>query len=295
MDESVIEAYKKAGKIAGEALAYGKSLIKPGVLLLEVCDKVEEKILALGGGIAFPAQVSCNDIAAHFCPEEDDKTILKDQLVSLDVGVHIDGYIGDTACTVDLSGKNSALVKAAEEALANAIKLIKPGVAIGEIGKAIQDVIAKYGFAPIRNLCGHGLSQYDVHSEPSIPNFDTGDTSQLAEDMVIAIEPFASAGEGAIYESGNPTVFALIGKKPVRNMFTRQILKEIESYNGLPFAKRWITRKFGVAKANFALKELKNLDVLREYPPLPDRRHGLVSQAEHTILVKDKPLILTKL
>ena len=295
MDEAALESQKKAGKIAAEALAYGKSLIKPGVSLLEVCDKVEDKIRSLGGGLAFPTQISCNDIAAHYCPEEDDKTTFSDQLVSLDCGAHVDGYIGDNAVTIDLSGNNAELVKAAQEALANALIIIKPGVTLSEIGRTIHDTIAKYGFAPVRNLSGHGLGQYDVHTKPSVPNFDTGDTAKLEEDMVIAVEPFASTGEGAIYESGNATIFALIEKKPVRSLFTRQILKEIQTYKDLPFTKRWLTRKFGAPKTNFALRELKNLGILREHPPLPDKRHGLVSQAEHTVLVRDPPLILTKL
>jgi len=295
MDEEILNKLKKAGNIAAQARDFGISLIKKDASLLEITKKVEEKILKLGGEMAFPPQISMNDCAAHFYPDADDKTILKDQLCSLDVGVHIDGYIGgDTAATVDLSGSNEELVKASREALNNAVKLAVPGAKLNEIGKVIHETITKFGFSPVRNLSGHGLDRYNIHSPPSIPNFDNGNQTKLEEDQLIAIEPFASKGAGIIYESGNATVFQLIGKKPVRNIFTRQILKEIEKYKGLPFCRRWLVEKFSLPKINFAFRELKNLEILKEYPPLVDKAHGLVSQAEHTLIVKDKPIILTK-
>ena len=122
MDLETIEKYKKAGKIAAEALVYGKGLIVKGAKVLDVCDKVEEKIISLGGEIAFPAQVSMNSIAAHYCPEGDDESVFSDELVCLDVGAHVDGFVGDNACTVDLSGSNTELVKASSEALKAAIE-----------------------------------------------------------------------------------------------------------------------------------------------------------------------------
>ncbi len=293
MDQLELDNYIKAGKIAAQALEYGKSLIKPGVLLVDIAEKVEAKIKELGGEPAFPVQISLNETAAHYCPEQDDKTILNDQLVCLDVGGSVDGFIGDNACTVDLSGKNNELVKASEEALKNAIAIIKPGVSLGEIGKVIEETITKYGFRPVKNLSGHGLERYNIHSEPTIPNYNTGDDTQLEDGQVIAIEPFATNGVGMIGEKGLPNVFQLIQKKPVRSAITREVLKEIENYKGTPFTMRWLIKKFGL-KARFALKELKNLECIKEYPPLVERSNGLVSQAEHTILVREKPVILTK-
>ncbi len=295
MDEETLAKLKKAVKIAAEARDFGASLIKKDASLLDVTKKVEDKILKLGGEMAFPPQISLNDCAAHFYPDEDDKIIFKDQVCSLDVGVHIDGFIGgDTAITVDLSKENEELIKASREALNNAIKIIKPGITLAEIGKAIQETIQSFDFAPVRNLSGHGLDEYNIHAKPSIPNYDNGDPTELQEDQLIAIEPFASKGAGIIYESGNATIFQLIAKKPVRNIYTRQILKELEKYKGLPFCRRWLTEKFSLPKVNFALRELKNLEILREYPPLVDKNHGIISQAEHTLIVKDKPIILTK-
>jgi len=287
MDKEEIEKLKKAGKIAAQIREYGKGLVKKDASMTEVLDKIEEKIIELGAKPAFPAQISCNQLAAHYCPDEEDKTIFSDQLVCLDVGVHVDGFIGDTAVTVDLSGKYNDLIKAAEEALDNSIKIIKPGVTLAEIGKVIQETINNYGFAPVRNLSGHGLGKYEIHTKPSIPNFDNGDNTKIEPGMVFAIEPFASTGAGIVQDSGIATVFELGIKKPVRNPITRQVLKEIENYDNLPFTTRWLTRKFG-AKAKFALREMEQLGMLHAHPPLADKDKGMISQAEHSILVDDK-------
>jgi len=288
-----IEKLKKAGKITAQIREYGAGLVKKDALMVEVLDKIEEKTIELGAKPAFPAQISCNQIAAHFCPDDEDKTKFSDELVCLDVGCHIDGFIGDTAITIDLSGKYTELIKSSEEALANAVKIIKPGITLGEIGKTIQETIQKYNFAPVKNLSGHGLGEYEVHTKPNIPNFDNGDQTQLENGMVFAIEPFASTGAGIVQDSGIATVFELVNKKPVRNMITRQVLKEIESYENLPFTTRWLTRKFG-AKAKYALKEMQQLDMLRSHPPLADRDKGMIAQAEHSILINDdKVIVLT--
>ncbi|MBW2986211.1 type II methionyl aminopeptidase [Candidatus Woesearchaeota archaeon] len=290
-----IEKWRKAGKIAAEALKYGGGLIKKGASLLEVSDQVEKKIIDLGGQMAFPAQISCNHIAAHYCADPDDKTIFEDQLACLDVGVHIDGAIGDNALTVDLSNKHKELVKASREALNNAIKIIQIGTPLGEIGKTIQETISSHGFSPIKNLSGHGLDYYNIHTKPTIPNFDTGDDTELEKGMVIAVEPFATDGAGMIYESDRANIFALINPKPVRSPFAREILKfVIENYQTLPFTTRWLSKQFGVGKTNFALRELLKSEIIKQFPPLPEKNKGLVSQAEHTLLIDDKVEILTK-
>ncbi len=293
MDSETVEKYKKAGKIAAEVLAYGKELIKKDSKVLDVCNKIEEKIFELGAKPAFPVQISMNEIAAHFCPEDNDDKVFSDQLVSLDVGVHVDGFIGDNACTVDLSGNDSELVKASEEALKSAIEKVKVGVKLSEIGKAIEDTITDYGLQPVKNLSGHGLDEHNVHSNPTIPNFDTKDNVVL-EKQVIAIEPFATNGIGLIHEKGEPSVYSLLGKKSVRIGFVRNIQKQIEGYKGLPFTTRWLTKNFSEAQVKFAFNQFKQLGILKAYPPLVEKQDGLVSQAEHSLLVDDEVIVLTK-
>jgi len=295
LDKNDLDCWKKACKIAAQSLNYGKNLIKKGNDLLDVAKKTDQKIISLGGEIAFPSQISMNQIAAHFCPTKNNNPIFENQIIKLDVGAHVNGFIGDNACTVDLSGENSELVKASRDALNNAIKIIKPGITLAEVGKVIQETIMNYGFAPVRNLSGHGLGKFEIHTNPTIPNYDNGDETEIKKGDIFAIEPFATDGYGIVIETSNPTVFSLIQKKPVRDMTTRQVLKEIEKYKGLPFAKWWLEEKFPLFRVNLALRQLESIGVIKGYPPLADRENGLVSQAEHTILVEeDKAVILTK-
>ncbi len=293
MEKEILQKYIQAGKVAAEALQYGKSLIKPNTKIIDVLEKVEERIYKLGGLPAFPAQISLNQVAAHSCSDLNDNTLLQDQIVKLDVGVHLEGYIADTALTVDLSGKYSDLTKASKEALDKALKTVAPGIEIREIGKAIHEVITSYNFAPVKNLSGHGLGKYEIHTKPSIPNFDNNNHNTLQDGAVIAIEPFASTGIGMIQESSPATVFTLVKESGIRDPITRNILKEIKTYNGLPFAKRWLEKKFTTPKTNFALRQLINNDCLIQHAPLFDS--GMVSQAEHSVIVEKKPIVFTRM
>jgi len=291
--EAEIELFKKSGRISAEVLEFGRKLIKKGAKPLDILDAVEQKIKEMDATCAFPPQMSLNDAAAHSCPDDGDKTVLGDDVVKLDLGVHVGGYVTDNAVTVDLSGKWSQLLKANKEALDAALKLAVPGTRVSEIGKTVHDILQSYGYNPVRNLSGHGIGQFQVHTQPSIPNFNTADTAELAAGMALAIEPFASTGSGVVYESGEAGVFALQQKKPIRDMISRNVLKHIEIYNGLPFAKKWLTRAFGSGKTNFALRQLIQHEILHEYLPLVDQQHGIVSQMEKSVVVAEKPIVLT--
>ena len=287
--------WRQAGKIAAQALHYGKSLIKPGARIIDVLDKIEEKIHSLGAECAFPPQISMNETAAHYYPEPNDDFTFTDELCCLDIGAHINGAIGDTACTVDLSGKNAELVDASKKALQAAIEKAAIGAKLSEMGKAIQETISGYGFAPVRNLSGHGLDRYEIHGPPSVPNYDDHSDRKLEKGMIIAIEPFATTGQGLIHEADQASIFSLVNKKPVRNIFARQIMKEIEKLNGLPFTVRNLTKKFPLFKVNLALKELLQNKIIKAYPPLVEVSRGLVSQAEHSLLIDNKVEVLTRL
>jgi methionyl aminopeptidase len=286
------EKWEKAGKITAEALEYGKSLVKTDALLLDVAEKIEQKIISLGGMPAFPVNISMNHIAAHYTPEINDTLKFNDEIVKLDIGVHVDGCIGDSAVTVDLSKQNSDLVKASENALNSALKLATPGTKLRIIGEAINSEITSLGFQPIVNLSGHSLDVYNLHAGLTVPNFDNGDNTELEEGMTIAVEPFATNGSGMIVDTSNPNIFSFYQKKPVRSIYARTFLQQTVQYKELPFAKRWV--KMPLLQLNLALKELVNLSVLNQYPPLVEQKKGLVSQAEHSLIVKDNPLILTK-
>ena len=290
LDSEVFEDLLKAGRIASEALNHGFKLIKPGVTVRSVLDSVESKIRDLGGNIAFPAQSSLSNQAAHYCPDDSDDTVYSEEdVVKLDVGVHINGWVADTALTKDLSGAYSDLLRASREALREALKLAVPGSSPLSIGSRIEEVISSFGFSPVRNLSGHGIGRFVVHSSPSIPNVSFGSSEPLKEGDLIAIEPFASTGAGRVVERGVNTLFSQVSHRNVR--LGRFLLSRINSFNGLPFTTRWLTREFGL-RAVAGLKSLVRQGVLREYPPLVDS--GLVSQAEHSVIVGEKPVVFTQ-
>ncbi|MEA3488658.1 MAG: type II methionyl aminopeptidase [Euryarchaeota archaeon] len=290
--ELILENYRRAGVILVEVRKEATGLIKDGGSLLEVAEFVENNIRDKGGEPAFPCNISRNEEAAHATPSIDDTTVFgKDDLVKLDIGVHIDGYIADSAVTVDLSGNYDGLVKAAEAALDEAIKIIRDGVSTIELGEVIGTTIKERGYKPVVNLSGHGLSRYDSHAPPTIPNVKYEHGVTLHENNVVAIEPFATDGGGKVVESGNAEIFSLIKPKPVRMREAKKLLDEIKNYQGLPFAKRWLPRE----RLEMALRTVETAGILRDYPVLREEEKGMVSQAEHTVIIKkDSCEVITK-
>ena len=289
-----LEKIKKAGKIAGESLNFGKTLIKEGTSVKEIIEKIENKIESLKGKPAFPTQLSINEVAAHFLPDSELKLKAGD-IVKLDLGVHIDGFIADTAATVEIkTNKNKELIQASKEALDNALKIIKQDIKIYEIGKVIEETIKKFNFKPITNLSGHSLEPFDAHAGITIPNYNNNNKDKL-NSVLIAIEPFATTGIGLVQESKPSNVYKLMNAKPVRDRNARLILSFIEKeYLTLPFSKFWLIKKFG-AIANYALNVLEKENVIYSYPQLIEKSKGLVSQFEHTVLIDDKVIITTKI
>jgi methionyl aminopeptidase len=292
-----LEDWRKAGKIGRQALLYGSTLIKPGVKYSDVSDAVEKKIYDLGGDLGFPVNISINETAAHnVAMANDDRTFTTDDIVKLDVGVHINGAIADNALTKDLTGKYEKLLRASLEARDEAIKILKPGLKIREIGKKVETIIKKYGYKPVKNLSGHSIKEYTVHAGLTIPNYDDGNEQTLKEGTVIAIEPFATDGEGMIYEGHDAQIFRFVQKRPVRSLITREAIKALEERKGLPTSIRWLAKKLGSAlKANMAMKEMNQLDMIYLYPALIEVKKGMVAQFENTILItKDGYEVLTQ-
>jgi len=289
------EDWLEAGKIASTALAYGKDLIKPGVKVVDILDDIEKKIYELGGITAFPAQISANDTAAHFCPLANDEMLCEDQILCLDVGANVKGAIGDNAVTIDLSGKWTDLLKASRAAVEAVEKMLGPGIALSEVGKTIQETIQGFGFSPVKNLSGHGLGPWNIHTDPSVPNFDNNNPQQLKPGMYIAVEPFATNGKGMIHEGGHPTLFSVVRKKPIRGPIARNVLNEVLKFNGLPFTTRWLTPKFSEGQVRLAFRELLGVGILHEYPPLIEDNNGMVSQAENSFFIDENSAVrLTK-
>lgn len=289
LPDDVYDCYIEAGKVASVILRDGAGMIREGVFVLDVVEAMESMVSDAGAGLAFPLNLSINEDAAHDTGSTSDERVFTGgDIVKLDLGVHLDGYIADTALTVDL-GDHALLIEASQQALASAITIVKPGISIGEIGTTIQKEIEARGFRPVSNLTGHGLGRYAIHTPPSIPNIGFPGGMRLEEGMVFAIEPFASSGSGRVNEKSRTEIFQQTGMKPVRLLSARKIISSIRERRGMPFARRWLPDE----KRDFALTTLIQQGIVRAYPVLADIPGSLVSQHEHTLIVTDDGCIVT--
>jgi methionyl aminopeptidase len=294
MEKEILDKYIKAGKIAAQVRDYGCGLVKSNALVVEIAEKIDKKIFDLGAKPAFPVNISINDMAAHYHPVLNDKLAIKEEdYVKIDVGVHVDGYIGDTASTVRVAGKDELII-CSEKMLENAIKIITVGTTISEIGEVIEKTAKEFGFNPIRNLSGHSLGHYDVHAGLTVPNIKNDSKYQLREDEIIAIEPFCTAGNGLVKDSGLPLIFRWVNDRPTRLIEGRKILEMArDKYERLPFAKRWVQKEFSSLKVELSLKELESSNALYGYEPLREVSGKPVAQSEHTLIIKEKPIVTT--
>jgi methionyl aminopeptidase len=283
----------QAGKIASEVKKFARTIIKKDVPLLEIAEKIESKIEELGGKPAFPVNLSINNVAAHYTPAHDDETKAHG-LLKVDFGVHIGGWIADTAFSLDLenSEENKKLINTSGAAVADAINVISQDVSTDEIGEAISETIESHGFSPIINLSGHSMEQYDLHSGISIPNINDKKDTKLKEGLY-AIEPFATTGSGRVHDGKPSGIYYLKDTKNVRSPIARETLELIKKeYDTLPFCSRWIVKKLGT-KALFGLKQLEDNGNLHHFAQLVEVAGSKVSQAENTILIEKGNVTVT--
>ena len=287
------EKILKAGRIASEVRKYARTIVKKDVPLLEIAEKIEEKIKDVGGKPAFPVNLSIDNISAHYTPSHDDKT-LAHGLLKIDFGVHIDGWIADNAFSIDLedSEENKKLIKASEKALEKALKIVKKGIPTDETGDVISKTIESYGFSSIINLSGHSMDNYELHSGITIPNVNDHKKIKF-EKGIYAFEPFATTGSGKVHDGKPSEIYELRETKNVRNPISREVLDLIKKeYNTLPFCSRWIVKKLGT-RALFGLKQLEDNGNLHQFSQLVEVTGSKVSQEEQTILISENEVIVT--
>jgi len=301
MNEEEKQKTIQAGKIASQIKKWVRPQIKKGEKLLDIAEKIEDKIVELGGKPAFPTSLAIDNVAAHYTPSHNDEKIAQG-LLKVDFGVHVEGWVADNAFSIDLEEDeaNAKIILASELALDKAIKFIKnkrkngESVTLGQIGKEIEKVITSRELEPIRNLSGHSIEKFNLHAGSSVPNFDNKSEEEI-KDGIYAIEPFATNGNGRVHDGKPAGIYQLISEKNVRSPIARQVLQYIKSeYDELPFCSRWIVKKFG-PRAMFGLRELEKNENLHHFEELVEKEGSLVSQTEHTILVDGPEVIVTTL
>jgi methionyl aminopeptidase len=283
------DCYQRAGKIASVVRERARKKYHVGSTVFRICESIEAEIRELGGAPAFPVNVSLNDIAAHYTAEPNDTLEVKDSdILKIDIGVQLDGYIADTAVTVCYDPKSEALVKVAEMALNEAVKVAKVDTKANDIGAVVESTIVKQGFKPIQNLSGHSLERYTIHAGRSIPNIRTiGPSFRLSPNQAYAVEPFVTTkdGQGIVYEGRIRNIFSITSRKPSKNQDADIFLAQLwNKFRTLPFAIRWITDLYEEQKARQLMELLVKKRNVHAYPILVEGNGKIVSQAEHTLI-----------
>ena len=290
IDKDILEKYRQAGEIAAEVREEMRRYVKEGMRIIEICEKAESLIEKKGGKPAFPCNISVNEIAAHYTsPPGDERIIPKGAVVKIDVGVHIDGYIADTATTVSFNPQYRELVKTAEEALNKGIEYVRAGASSSGFGALIQKTIVERGFKPISNLTGHSIGRYLIHSGKSLPNVPHFFGFKFKEGDIFALEPFVTLADaaGKVENGGLVTIFRFHKKKKVKGVHAKKLLVFIErNFRTLPFAERWLIGVIPKQSHNSAFKELLSSKSLVSYPIFVEASKKVVAQAEHTVYVK---------
>lgn len=288
MDEE-LGLSKKAGEIASEVKEYALTLPKEGVELLKIAEGIESKIKEKGGKPAFPVNLSINSIAAHYTPTFNDETTLKEgDLVKVDFGVELEGALIDLAFSKSIgeSELNLNLIETSKAALLKAISGMRAGVNSREMGKVILEEANSKGFRTIENLCGHLLSEGELHAGKEIPNVDRGG-SMLLEGETYAVEPFITNGKGWVSEGDFCEIYSLQRNNLPRMSQSRKVLEAAKEFGTLPFAKRWLLKELDESTVRVGLSELTRNGILHSYPVLKEAGGGMVAQTETTVLIKE--------
>lgn len=297
-DEEALEKFRVSGKILRETREEIRNFVREDMPIIEICEKAEKTIMDKGGKPAFPCNVSINEIAAHYTsPPNDNRRIPRKSIVKVDIGVHVDGYLTDTAVTICFNPEYKSLVDTAEQALKTAINSIHPEMSTSKLGAIIEKTIKSHGFKPISNLTGHQVGRYLVHAGTSLPNVAQLSFSKIKLGEVYAIEPFVTLPDavGRVEDGEEATIFRFLKSKSLKNPYAKQLLKHIEeNFRTLPFAERWLQGIVPKGHYREAFRELLSSKALMGYPIFVEVSRKPVAQAEHTVLiVEDGCVILT--
>lgn len=199
-----IEKIALASKLTADTLSLMEKTVRPGISTLEL-DRIAEEYIRSNGGIpsckgyeGYPASLctSVNDMVVHGIPSAK-KILRKGDIISIDLVVELNGYMGDSCITIPVghtNKKNLQLIEVTEQALFAGIKQAVPGNHVGDIGYAVEKTVKPYGYGVLREYVGHGIGT-DMHEDPEVPNYGTpGHGPRLEEGMVICIEPMITMG-----------------------------------------------------------------------------------------------------
>ncbi|MFN2454008.1 MAG: type I methionyl aminopeptidase [Pyrinomonadaceae bacterium] len=201
-----LEKMRAAGQLVGRVLQELRRIIEPGITTLEL-DRTAEKMIRDAGGVPtfkgyhdypFSICASVNEQVVHGFPSN--KKLQDGDILSIDCGVTLGGYVGDTATTIPVGRVNEEwleLIRVAEECLERAIEQCRAGNHVGDIGWAVQSHAEAHGYGVVREYVGHGIGR-KMHEDPQIPNYGApGKGAKIKNGYVFAIEPMINLGTHA--------------------------------------------------------------------------------------------------
>ena len=293
-----LSKYLEAGRIAVKLKEEAKKIADIDVPLVNVCERLELLAMELGGIPAFPVNIGVNEITAHFTsPANDVRKIPENSIVKIDIGVHIEGYIADTAITLSFNQDYQDLIISAQDALQNGINAMKPGVKVSHVGAIIEKAITRFGYRPIRNLMGHRIERFNLHTGKSIPNISGIEGGTIEEGEIYAVEPFSTLQDaaGMVRDSNETVIFRYHKDRRLKSQDAMALLEHIKKeHRFLPFASRWLRSKFSFPSFDNIFEQLIKSRCIIPYRVLVEASGLPVSQAEHTVIVeKDGCRIIT--
>ncbi|KAK7746302.1 Methionine aminopeptidase 2 [Cytospora paraplurivora] len=310
-NDDFLRDYRHAAETHRQVRQSAQRWMQPGMSLTDIANGIEDSVRALVGhqgleegdaivaGMGFPTGLNLNDVAAHYSPNAGNKMVFgQDDVIKIDIGVHVNGRIVDSAFTHAFEPKYDNLLAAVKAATNTGIAEAGVDARLGEIGGAIQETMESYEIEldgktypikSIRNLNGHTIHHYSIHGDKSVPIVKSDNQSKMEEGDVFAIETFGSTGNGYVRDQGEVSHYALIADAPkvdLRLSSAKSLLNTIKkNFGTLPFCRRYLDR-IGCDKYLLGLNNLVNNGIVQDYPPLVDKKGSYTAQFEHTILIK---------
>ncbi|KAH8432449.1 uncharacterized protein LDX57_010085 [Aspergillus melleus] len=311
-DETFFNDYRKAAEIHRQVRRWTQETARPGQSLTDIAVGIDDGVRALldnaglepgsclKSGLGFPTGLSLNNCVAHWTPNPGQKDVILDRsdVMKVDFGVHINGWIVDSAFTMSFDPTYDNLLAAVKDSTNTGIKNSGVDVRISDVSAAIQEVMESYEVEiggktfpvkPVRNITGHNIKAYQIHAGKSVPFIKTKDQTKMEEGEVFAIETFGTTGRGVLYDGpgvyGYGKSYSAPSKITSSLASARSLYKTInDNFGTIVFCRRYLER-LGVQRYLAGMNDLVNKGVVDVYEPLIDTPGSYSAQFEHTILL----------
>ncbi|KAF3905835.1 hypothetical protein AA313_de0206864 [Arthrobotrys entomopaga] len=314
-DENFLKNYRKAAEVHRQARKWAQEFAKPGQTLLNIAEGIEDTVRALlansgletgdclKSGMGFPTGLCLNNETAHYTPNPGHKdVVLKyEDVMKVDFGVHINGWIVDSAFTMHFDPIYDNLIAAAKDATNTGIRETGIDVRICDISAAIQEAMESYEveikgktipIKSVKNITAHNIAQWHIHAGKSIPFIKNKDQTKLEEGEVIAIETFGTTGRGWLDDDNGIYGYSLIQDAPLSVNLPLTSAKKLhktirENFSTIPFCRRYLER-LGVERYLAGMNSLVSNGIVEAYKPLVDSEGAYTAQFEHTLLLREQ-------